>query len=175
MDSGASLLLLEDLSWMQNLDSAGGSVDESELVIREVAKLHAAWWNDARLDQIPWLAMKGMLTPDQALLAFTQNWESFLGKLSVPVTEDLVAAGDICRLYLGVVSVAMYSGPPRTLIHNDVQGNNLLVAEDGEPSLAIVDWQLTTPARPGPDLAGFLVGAIETTERRRHENRVLEM
>jgi hypothetical protein len=35
--------------WMQNLDSAGGSVDESELVISEVAKLHAAWWNDAHL------------------------------------------------------------------------------------------------------------------------------
>ena len=31
MDSGASLLLLEDLSWMHNLNSAGGSVDESEL------------------------------------------------------------------------------------------------------------------------------------------------
>ena len=59
MDSGASLLLLEDLSWMQNLDSAGGSVDESELVISELGKLHAAWWNDARLDQIPWLANEG--------------------------------------------------------------------------------------------------------------------
>jgi hypothetical protein len=91
------------------------------------------------------------------------------------VTEGLLAAGDICRLYLGVVSVAMYSGPPRTLIHNDVQGGNLLVAEDGEQSLAILDWQLTTPARPGPDLAGFLVGHLETTERRRHENRLLEM
>ena len=119
--------------------------------------------------------MKGMLTPDEALLVFTQNWESFLGKLSVPVTEELLAAGDICRLYLRVVSVAMYSGPPRTLIHNDVQGNNLLVDRDGEPLLAIVDWQLTTPARPGPDLAGFLVGHLETTERRRHENRLLEM
>ena len=150
MDSGASLLLLEDLSWMQNLDSAGGSVDESELVIREVAKLHAAWWNDAHLDQIPWLAMKGMLTPDQALLVFTQNWESFLGKLSVPVTEDLLAAGDICRLYLRAVSVAMYSGPPRTLIHNDVQGDNLLVGRrwrtvTSDCRLAADD---TRPSRP---------------------------
>jgi hypothetical protein len=175
MDSGASLLLLEDLSWMHNLDSAGGSVDESELVIRELGKLHAAWWGDARLDHISWLRMKGILTPDQAPLVFTQNWESFLGKLSVPVNEDLLAAGDICRRYLRVVSVAMYSGPPRTLIHNDVHGDNLLVAEDGEQSLAILDWQLTTPARPGPDLAAFLVSYLDTSERRRHENRLLEM
>ena len=48
-------------------------MDESELVIRELAKLHAAWWGDGRLDQIPWLAMKGMMTPDQAPLVFTQS------------------------------------------------------------------------------------------------------
>jgi hypothetical protein len=153
MDTGASLLLLEDLTWMHNLSSAGGSVDEAELVIREVAKLHAAWWGDARLDQIPWLAMKGMLTPDQASLVFTQTWESFLGKLSIPVTEELLWAGELCSRYLRAVSVSMSIEQPRTLIHNDVQGNNLLVAEDDEPSLAVVDWQLTTAARPALDPA----------------------
>jgi Ecdysteroid kinase-like family len=175
MDSGASLLLLEDLSWMQNLDSAGGSVEESELVIRELAKLHAAWWNDAHLGQIPWLAMKGMLTPDQTLLAFTQNWESFLGKLSVPVTDELLWAGELCARYLYAVSIYMYTAPPRTLIHNDVEGDNLLVAVDGEQALAFIDWQLTTAARPLLDLAGILVGYLDTSERRRHEDRLLEM
>jgi hypothetical protein len=175
MDSGASVLLLEDLSWMHNLDSTGGSVDEAELVIRELGKLHAAWWGDARLDEIPWLAMKGMLTPDEAPLVFTENWASFLSKLSIPVTEELLWAGDLCARYLHAVSVSMYSGPPRTLIHNDVHGDNLLVAEDGERSLAIVDWQLTTPASPGLDVAGFLVGYLDTWERRRHENRLLRM
>jgi Ecdysteroid kinase-like family len=175
MDSGASLLVLEDLSWMHNLRSAGGSVAEAELVIRELGKLHAAWWGDARLDQIPWLAMKGMLTPDQAPLIFTQVWDSFLGKLSIPVTEELLAAGDLCRRYLGAVSVEMYTEPPRTLIHNDVQGNNLLVAEDGERSLAVVDWQLTTAARPGPDLARFLVGYLDIADRRGHEDRLLQV
>jgi hypothetical protein len=66
--------------------------------------------------------MKGMLTPDQAPLVFTQVWESFPDKLSIPATGELLAAGDVCRRYLGAVSVAMYTEPPRTLIHNDVQG-----------------------------------------------------
>ena len=167
-------LLFEDLSWMHNLDSAGGCVEESELVIREVAKLHAAWWGDGRLDQIPWLAMKGMMTPDQAPLVFTQSWGSFLGKLSIPVTEELLAAGEVCRRCLRAVSVAMYTEPPRTLIHNDVQGNNLLVDRDGEPSLAVVDWQLTTCARPGLDLARFLVSYLDIAERRGHEDRLLQ-
>jgi hypothetical protein len=43
----------------------------------------------------------------------------------------------------------MYREPPRTLTHHDVQGDNLLVAGDGEPSLALIDWQLTFRWRPG--------------------------
>jgi Ecdysteroid kinase-like family len=175
MDSGASLLLLEDLTWMHNLNSAGGSVEEAELVIRELGKLHGAWWGDVRLDHIAWLEMKGLLTPDQAQLVFIQEWESFLGKLSIPVTEELLRAGELCARYLSAVSVSMYTEPPRTLIHNDVQGNNLLVCGDGELSLAVVDWQLTTAARPGLDLARFVVGHLDTAERCRHEDRLLEI
>jgi hypothetical protein len=176
MDSGASLLLLEDLTWMHNLNSAaGGSVNEVELVIRELGKLHAAWWGDPRLDQTPWLPMKGILTPDQAPVVLTQNWESFLGKLSIPVTEELLSAGELCARYLYAVSVSMYTEPPRTLIHHDVQGDNILVAGDGEPSLALIDWQLTTAARPVLDLADFIVAHLDTSERRRHEDRLLEI
>jgi Protein of unknown function (DUF1679)/Ecdysteroid kinase-like family len=175
MDSGASLLLLEDLTWMRSLNSTGGVVDEVELVIRELGKLHAAWWGDPRLDQTPWLPLKGILTPDQAPVVLSQNWESFLGKLSIPVTEELLSAGELCARYLYAVSVSMYIKPPRTLIHHDVQGDNLLVAGDGERSLALIDWQLTTAARPVLDLAGFVVAHLDTSERRRHEDRLLEI
>jgi aminoglycoside phosphotransferase (APT) family kinase protein len=68
----------------------------------------------------------------------------------------------------------MYGEPPRTLIHNDVQGNNILVAGNGGPLLGFIDWQLTTAARPGLDLARFLVGYLDTAERRRHEDRLLQ-
>jgi hypothetical protein len=175
MESGASVLLLEDLSWMQNLKSAGGSVDQAELVIREIGRLHAAWWGDVRLDQTPWLQMKGMMTPYEAPLVFAQSWERFLDKLSVPVTEELLSAGALCARYLPAVAVSMHTEPPRTLIHNDLQGDNLLVAGDGEQSLAIVDWQLTTGGRPVIDLARFLVGYLDTAARRRHEDRLLRI
>ena len=89
------------------------------------------------------------------------------------MTEELLSAGDLCARYLYAVSVSMHSEPPRTLIHNDVQADNLLVGADGE--LALIDWQLTTGARPALDLARFLVGYLDTPERRRHENRLLEV
>jgi hypothetical protein len=55
-------------------------------------------------------------------VAFTQSWESFLGKLSIPVTEELLSAGELCARYLYAVSISINTGPPRTLIHHDVQG-----------------------------------------------------
>jgi hypothetical protein len=57
-----------------------GGVDEVELVIRELGRLHAAWWGDARLDQTPWLPMKGSLTPDQRLVVLIQNWGVLSGQ-----------------------------------------------------------------------------------------------
>jgi Ecdysteroid kinase-like family len=133
MDSGASLLLLEDLTWMRNLSSAGGVVDEVELVLRELGKLHAAWWGDTRLDQTPRLPMKGIMTPDQAPVVLIQNWQSFLGKLSIPVTEEVLSAGELCARYLSAVSTSMYTQSPRTLIHHDVQGTTSWSWETANP------------------------------------------
>jgi aminoglycoside phosphotransferase (APT) family kinase protein len=73
------------------------------------------------------------------------------------------------------LAVSMHTEPPRTLIHNDLQGDNLLVAGDSEPSLVIVDWQLTTGGRPVLDLARFLVGYVDTAGRRRQEDRLLKI
>ena len=81
MESGASLLLLEDLSWMRNLKSAGGSVDAAELVIQEIGRLHAALVV-ARLDMTPWLQMKGMMTPHEAPQVLT-SLRAFLERLRI--------------------------------------------------------------------------------------------
>ena len=176
MDSGASLLLLEDLTWMRNLNSAGGGVDEVELVIRELGRAARGLVGRPAARPDPVAADEGHhLTPDQRLVVLIQNWESFLGKLSIPVTEEVLSAGELCARYLSAVSISMYTQSPRTLIHHDVQGDNLLVAGDGEPSLAFVDWQLTTAARPVVDLADFLVRHLDMSERRRHEDRLLEI
>jgi hypothetical protein len=70
-----------------------------------------------------------------------------------------------------IANVCSSPGAPSGV--RDVQGDNLLVAGDGERSLALVDWQLTTAARPVLDLADFMVAYLDTSERRRHEDRLL--
>lgn len=111
MESGASLLLLEDLSWMRNLKSAGGCVDDAELVIREIGRQHAALVGDARLDKTPWLQMKGMMTPHEAPLVPPIG--SFFGQAQHPGTEELISAEALCARYLPALAVSMHTGPPQ--------------------------------------------------------------
>jgi hypothetical protein len=145
------------------------------LVIRELGKLHAAWWGDARLDQTPWLPMKGILTPDQAPVVLIQNWESFLGKLSIPVTDEMLSAGDsaratVCSLYLHVYAASANADPPRRAGGQPPgRGRRRTVARARR--LAADDSRPTGP-RIWPD---FVVAHLRTSERRRHEDRLLEI
>jgi len=68
MESGASLPLLEDLSWVRNLKSAGGCVDDAELVIREIGRLHAALVGRCSPRQDPVAPDEGQMTPHEAPL-----------------------------------------------------------------------------------------------------------
>jgi hypothetical protein len=152
LDGGASLLLLEDLSAMRNPTWDHLSIDEAELVVRDLAKLHAAWWEDPQLVHSPWLQLKGFVSIEQAPRMFTESWESFLAKLSIPVTEEILEAGRLLDRYLSVVYASVFSKSPLTLTHNDVQGENLFIADDGGPSVVMIDWQLTTPGSGALDL-----------------------
>jgi hypothetical protein len=173
MDTGASLLLLEDLSPMRNLAWDHLSVAEAELVVRDLAGLHAAWWEDSRLKDSSWLQLTGLASVDQAAPMFTQTWESFLSKLSIPVTEKILEVGRLADRYLHAVYAAVFSKSPLTLTHNDVQGENLFMADGDGPSVVMIDWQLTTPAWGALDLSSLLVSQLQTEQRRGSEERLI--
>jgi hypothetical protein len=82
MESGASLLLLEDLSWMRNLKSAGGCVYDAELVIREIGRLHATLVGGCSPRQDPMAPDEGHNDGPRGTTG-TTHWEPFLDKLSI--------------------------------------------------------------------------------------------
>jgi thiamine kinase-like enzyme len=174
LDNGASLLLLEDLSTMRNLTWDRLSVDEAELVVRDLAELHAVWWEHPQLKQSRWLQLKGFVSIDQAAPTFSQAWESFLAKLSTPVTAEILQVGRLTDRYLPAVYASVFSRSPLTLTHNDVQGENLFMADDGGPSVVMIDWQLTTPGWGALDLSSLLVSQLSPQQRRGSEKRFLE-
>ena len=172
-DTGDSVILLEDLTHLRQLVHTGGPVFEVEHLVADLALLHATWWNDDHLNKLPWLALRGILTPVQGPGHLAQAWPTFLERLSAPITPELLATYALLVRYLEPVSTNLFNEPPLTLIHNDVQGDNLLWQEGAESPVVLIDWQLATRARGVVDVAGFLCGHLDTEERRRHEHRLL--
>jgi thiamine kinase-like enzyme len=175
LGNGLSLLLLEDLSAMRNLTWDRLSVAEAELVVRDLAELHAAWWEHPQVKHSPWLQLKGFVSIEQAAPIFRETWEPFLAKLSIPVTEEILGLGRLTDRYLSVVSASVFSKSPLTLTHNDVQGENLFIAEDDGPPVVMIDWQLATPGWGVLDLSSLLVCQLPRQQRRGSEKRLLEI
>lgn len=70
-------------------------------------------------------------------------------------------------------STTLFSTGPRTLIHNDVQGDNVFYREEPDRTVVLVDWQLAAYARGAVDVANAVRGSLEPETRRSAEARLL--
>jgi len=176
MDSatGAALLLLEDLAPACNGSTvAGSSLDEIDLVLTALAGLHARWWRRVELLNLSWLRLKSFTAPDAMARVFQQSWPSFLNKLTAAAPREIEAAGWWISHNLGAAASALFTDGPLTLIHNDVQGDNLFFTGDRARPVVFLDWQLATLGRGVIDVAGFVRAHLEPEVRRAVEPDLL--
>ena len=172
---GHSLILLEDLapgrngSWV-----AGSSIEEVELAVTEIAKVHAAWWRSPILDEKTWLNMTGMMSASRVQPIFDHTWPSFLDKLLVPASRQTIEVGELLHRHLEAVNARLLETPPRTLIHHDYDADNLFFIDAADSlGLSVIDWQMTTGGRPGVDIAWLIGGQCEPRMRRENEEQLL--
>ncbi len=172
---GTALLLLEDLSAARNGNTVGGcSVAEAELAIHTLAAFHAVWWQHPLLKQPPWCALRSLVSVEQAPAIFQQAWEPFLSRCGAPVADEILETGAWLKQYLGRLCAYLYQEPPCTLIHNDYQADNVFFAGAGPlQDLIVIDWQLVTRGRAVLDVASFVAGHLEPSDRRDHEVHLL--
>jgi thiamine kinase-like enzyme len=174
-ETGEAVLLLEDLAPAQTLNMLEGcTAEDAALVLRHLAKLHAAWWEHPRLRLMSWLsAYDEQAENDQQLYA--QAWEVLLKKAGDLLPDDMVSLG--ARLRHHVAAVKRYLGqPPQTFLHGDFHLNNLLFdSTPGARTLAVIDWQGCCRGRATRDLAHFLVTGLPPDRRRTHEINLLRL
>jgi len=175
LETGFSLLLLEDLACARNGNSiAGSSVAEAARVLFTLAILHAAWWQAPDVADASWLRLRFLLAPDAMVGAFSHAWPSFLRKLSIPMTPQIGEIGDWIEHNLPVAATSLFKSDPRTLIHNDVQADNLFFGEAGG-DVFFIDWQMVTYARCVIDVAGCVRGQLEPEVRRAAEPQLVRL
>jgi hypothetical protein len=174
-ETGFALLVLEDLAPARNGNSiAGCSVDEVIRVLGTLARLHAAWWQAEDLANASWLRLRSLVAPEAMIGAFSGAWPLFLRKLSIPVTSQINEMGDWIGHNLHAAATSLFDSGPRTLIHNDVQADNLFFGDvDGE--VILIDWQMVTYARCVIDVANWIRGQLEPEVRRISELQLLRL
>ncbi len=175
-ESGLTVLLLEDLAPAR---SAGSDMSSSqvELVIQQIARFHAFWWEHPQLTDI--LGAEDSVTT-QKVLAMLQHtvqekWEMVRGLAGENIPQPMRAIGQRIVNNWAMIGGQLRLQSPRTLIHGDFGGDNLFFAtSDGEASFSVIDWQLSTRGRGTYDV-GTLIGSLPTEQRRHSEMDLLRM
>ena len=172
-ETGAALLLIEDLAAARNGSSVEGStVDEVAVVLLALARVHARWWEHPAVVDVPWLTLTSALAPSVVAQVFEQGWQTFLERSSILLDEILATKDWISSTLLGA-STALFETGPRTLVHNDLQADNLFFTDDPARPVVFVDWQMATYGRCVIDVANAIQGNLPRSLRRSAEAELL--
>lgn len=159
-------LVLEDLSLRTRAGNqiAGCTAAEAEAVAAELARLHAAFWDDPRLQSADWFYNRAAgvdaaaETSGRAAVAFR---ERFAGRTDPGVLDAIDRVVADLRQHFAAIP------PGRTLVHGEPRVDNVLF-EDGPqgPKAWLIDWQFADHGSPMFDLAYFLSGSLTVENRR---------
>jgi Ecdysteroid kinase-like family len=176
-DREATLVLMEDLAPAVQADQmAGCSVATAEQAVRQLAVLHATFWEHdlLRSDSAEFGSM--MNDPhDEGRAQFVQyllseHWPLFIERYVHRLTPEMVELGNVFAAQIGSWIQARTS--PVTLTHNDYRADNLMVHDDWT---AAVDWQTVGVGYAGTDLGYFLGASLLPDDRRAHQDRLLDV
>jgi hypothetical protein len=164
------VILMEDVGTLRMGDQvAGASVEDADLLIREIAKLHRQWWESPELDALDWIpevcAPQYKLAQGSAMAAL----EPFLQQFGERLTERQQAVARAVAPRFMAMQDAL-GGGPQTLCHGDLRLDNIFFGSmDGSRPVTLIDWQIATKARGPFDIAYFLSQSIDPKQRKANE------
>lgn len=173
-DTAHFCLLQELVDTDTDVDQVAGlTTDQVALVIGQLARLHARWWQAPDILHRDWLPRLDSPGRTNNLHRLAQaGWGPLCEVMGdeFDESERRLGAGFADRLVEQLRHVAAL---PSTLIHSDLRADNLLFAPDGA-SVALVDWQGCGVGPPAFDLAYLMSSSLPVELRRRHEDELLD-
>jgi len=167
-DSGAFVLLLEDLAPAEQGDQlAGCTVPQARDAVVNLAGLHGPRWCDPTLLDLDGIGLNDAEAARLLAELYGPATETFLGGLG-----DLLPAEDQATLRDCVAVIEAWSlarAERFGLVHGDYRLDNLLFPPGGGPGSVAVDWQTLSLGLPARDLAYVLGTGLPVAERRTHE------
>jgi hypothetical protein len=169
------IILMEDLGGLPCGDQvAGATVAESRLVLTELAKLHARWWDTPELKALDWVPYGNAPVNKFAALSYAQSVEPVLehfgGNLSGAEREMLVRF-----IHLLNPLQDEFVRPPYTFCHGDLRLDNVFWGSpDSSSPVTFVDWQIAIRARGPYDVGYFMSQSLDSDLRAANEEALLK-
>lgn len=172
--SGHFLLLLEDCSYGVVADRMKSvPLERSKLIITEIARLHAAWWEHSELTQHSWIwTQESVLQLIQTM--YSQAANRLYDLPEIQREPELVQTMEEYSRHF--VDVTKYLQKPYTVIHGDYHlGNMIFIETNGTPEVMVIDWQAMSIGRGATDVACFLTVNLSIEDRRRQEEDLVKL
>lgn len=171
-ESGATLVLLEDIGHLRFGDNvAGASIDDARAALTSLARLQAHYWNSSRLSQCVWLRtpVQDRVSLAPMLRALGPVWEQRWAATATPVATATARA--LLARYEAWFDTHLAG--PRTLSHGDFRPDNMAFTPEG--AMLLFDWQTSRFDAPSRDVAYYLAFALPVELRRQHEAALLAL
>lgn len=175
IDAGEFVLVLEEIRDLQvGQQTAGATVGQLEIALRELAKFHAAWWKHPDLDKMDWLPRNDspanlVVVPDimrNAMTVIEKDWVDVIGREAVDLGHELAAQFDRIIMRTGEVA--------HTMCHGDARLENMFFNADAT-KMKFIDFQLVIKATPAQDVAYLMGSSADKALWDEHGMRLLKM
>jgi hypothetical protein len=172
--SGDFVLLLEDLAASRIGDQCdGASAEDAEKIVRNVARLHAAFWESPTLNALDWMPTAADPLNKAGVALYPQAWPIFMERVGHALPAEMQRVGERLGTQVGDILDRFVAGP-RTICHGDVRLDNIFFPE-GSDEVALIDWQIGIRATGTYDIAYFMSQSVDVDLRRAHEMDLLHL
>ena len=168
------LLLLEDLGDRRVADQLKGcSAADALLAVRELAALHAQWWEHPKLQTLDWMPLAESDITKGGLALYQYAWPIFLERFGATLPDPMRRVGE--RLSDQIVGMIDYfRDRPRTICHGDFRLDNMFFGQKpNQSALTTVDWQIAMRGTGTYDVGYFVSQSVPPDQRRQIEMDLL--
>ena len=170
-ETHAATLLLERIHPADKGDNLEGTtVERMEVLVRDLARLHGAYWMDETLLEHAWLLDWHAPSFLLGLPFVAAAWADMRSKHPEHHPDDIAA---LVEVFMADIEgwLERFNQRPWTFLHQDYELDNVLFRADGP---VIVDWQTPMRSFPGDDL-GWLLLSGHNDETLAREPELLEL
>lgn len=173
------LILLEDMVPLGGeFGTSGQSLTEEAMAraLTELARLHGTTWNSPELDRQDWLLLG--TAPTTAGDDYWSLMRDYVGRHNEKPEHLAVlpawASSNPQNMYTAFQQLCareVADGSPLCLVHGDAHIGNSYLRPDG--ARMWFDWQIVRKGRPWRDVTYFMVGSLDTEQRRKSERTLI--